>query len=65
MDRKQYLERLIMGLEMSIEDFQERLKYYEPGDIELKYARKFLASMEENLEKARREYMDLSGKKDA
>lgn len=59
MDRKEQLQRLIMGLEMSIPDFQGRLEYYEPDDLEGKYARKFLAAMEENLEKARKELAEL------
>ena len=58
--RRQYLERLIIGLETSIPDFRDRLRFYAPDDLELKYARKFLAAMEESLEKARKELDSLS-----
>ncbi len=59
MDRREYLERVIMGLEMSIPDFESRLKYYKEGDVEKKYAEKFLASMTENLAKYKEELAGL------
>ncbi len=62
MDRKTILERTIMGLEMSIPDMQSRIKYYPPDDLEGRYAKKFLSSMEENLEKARQELSELRKK---
>ena len=61
-NRKDYLERLIPGLEMAIEDLKARQQYYPPEDLEGKYAKKFLASMEENLAKAQKEYEELSAK---
>jgi len=59
MSRTEYLERLILGLEQSIENTRALLPYYEPGDLEGFYAKKFLASMEENLAKARKELGEL------
>jgi exonuclease VII small subunit len=59
MERREYLERVIMGLEMSIPDFRSRLQYYKDGDLEKKYAEKFLASMEENLAKYKSELAEL------
>jgi hypothetical protein len=48
------LERLIMGLEMSIPDMKSRLGYCS-DEVEKRYTAKFIASMEEQLEKARTE----------
>ncbi|OIO11208.1 MAG: hypothetical protein AUJ52_02360 [Elusimicrobia bacterium CG1_02_63_36] len=59
MERREYLERVIMGLEMSIPDFKSRLQYYKDGDLEKKYAEKFLLSMEENLSKYKAELASL------
>ncbi|MDE2312567.1 MAG: hypothetical protein KGL04_00140 [Elusimicrobia bacterium] len=58
-NRRDYLERLIMGLEQTIENMTYELQYYEPGDLQLRYAKKFLASCEENLAKARKELESL------
>ena len=55
MERKEYLYRLLLGLEEGIERTQGELKYYKPEDIELKYAKKFLTSMEESLKATRAE----------
>ncbi len=65
MERKELLERIIMGLEQQIPDLTARLKYYEEDDLELKYSKKFLASMEENLKKSRAELSDLDRKGDS
>jgi len=65
MDRREYLERVITGLEMSIPDFEGRLKYYKEGDVEKKYAEKFLASMSENLAKYKEELAALPEADDA
>ena len=43
-DRKSYLQRLIMGLEQSIENTRYEMPYYKPEDVQLKYAKKFLAA---------------------
>ena len=58
-NRRDYLERLIMGLEQTIENMTYELQYYEPGDLQLRYAKKFLASCEENLAKARKDLSEL------
>lgn len=58
-DRKEYLQRLIMGLEQTVESMKFEIPYYKPEDIQLKYAKKFLASAEENLAKAKKELEEL------
>ena len=58
-NRKEYLQRLIMGLDQSIENQKGMLPYYEPGDLEGMYAKKFLAKMEEELEKAKIELHEI------
>lgn len=54
-DRRDYLERLIMGLEQTIENTKFEIPYYKPDDIQLKYAKKFLAACEQNLAEAKAE----------
>ena len=54
-DRKEYLQRLVMGLQQSIENQRGMLPYYEKDDLEGVYAKKFLAVMEVQLVKARAE----------
>lgn len=54
-NRREYLERLIMGLEQAVETQRFELPYYKEGDVQLKYAKKFLASVEEQLKQARLE----------
>lgn len=61
-DRKEYLQRLIMGLEQSIESQKFEIPYYKPEDLQLKYAKKFLAAMEESLVKAKEELAGLDKK---
>ena len=58
-DRKQYLHRLIMGLEQSIETLKFEIPYYKPEDLQLVYAKKFLISCEENRQKAIEELAEL------
>lgn len=67
MDRRDQLERLIMGLEQAVENTKGELPYYKPGDLQLKYAKKFLAAVEENLAKSKKELAELiaAEKKDA
>lgn len=55
MDRKEYLRRLILGLEEGIDRTKYELPYYRPDELEGRYAKKFLESMEENLAKSREE----------
>ncbi|MBI4424511.1 MAG: hypothetical protein HY554_12325 [Elusimicrobia bacterium] len=59
MDRRQFLERLIMGLEEGIARTRFELPYYKPGEIEGYYAEKFLKAMEENLAKSKEELAGL------
>lgn len=61
-NRKEYLERLIAGLEQTIENLQWEVKYYKPGDVQGKYAQKFLESCQENLAEADKELKELLGK---
>ena len=59
MDRREYLERLIPGLEQAVENTKGEIPYYKPDDLQLKYAKKFLASVEENLVKSKKELAEL------
>lgn len=58
-DRKEHLQRLIMGLEQTIENTKFEIPYYKPEDLQLKYAKKFLAAMEESLTAAKKEFAEL------
>ena len=49
-ERKEYLEKMVMGLEQSIENTRREIPYYDPGDLQLRYAKKFLAVMESTLQ---------------
>lgn len=59
LNRREYLERLIMGLEQTVETQKFEIPYYKPGDLQFVYAKKFLAAAEENLAKARAELAEL------
>lgn len=59
MERAEYLERLIMGLKQSIENTKFELPYYKPEDLQLVYAKKFLAASEEELVRAEKELAEL------
>lgn len=61
--REDYLQRLIQGLEQTVENMRFEIPYYKPEDIQLKYAKKFLASAEENLADARQELEALRANK--
>ena len=61
-DRREYLQRLIMGLEQALENTRGELPYYKPDDIQLRYAKKFLAAVEENLARSRSELEGLNDK---
>ena len=54
-DPRDQLQRLIQGLEQTIENMKFEIPYYKPEDLQLVYAKKFLASAEENLLKAQEE----------
>lgn len=58
-DRIGYLERLIAGLEQAVENTRGEIPYYKPDDIQLRYAKKFLAAVEENLAKSQKELAEL------
>ena len=59
-DRKEHLERLIMGLKQSIESTKFELPYYKEGDLQLIYAKKFLTASEAELVRAEAELAELS-----
>ncbi|MBI5200226.1 MAG: hypothetical protein HY925_01455 [Elusimicrobia bacterium] len=59
MDRKDFLRRLLMGLEDGIDRTRRELPYYKPESLEGHYAAKFLKSMEEQLVAARAELESL------
>jgi hypothetical protein len=59
---KDYLERLIMGLEQAVENTRAELPYYKPDDLQLKYAKKFLEAAEKNLAEAKQELEALEAK---
>jgi len=48
--RAERLERLIAGLEQTRENLKFEVPYYKPEDLEGRYAKKFLASIEKHLE---------------
>lgn len=58
-DRIDYLQRLIGGLEQAVENTRSEIPYYKPDDIQLRYAKKFLAAVEENLAKSQKELAEL------
>lgn len=58
-DRKEYLRRLIMGLEQTVENTKFEIPYYKPDDIQLIYAKKFLAAAEQSMAKAKKELDEL------
>ena len=60
MDKKEQLERLIMGLEQAVENTQSEIPYYKPDDLQLIYAKKFLAAALENLDKSRKELAEIN-----
>lgn len=58
-NRKEYLQRLVMGLEQAIENQKFEIPYYKEGDLQLVYAKKFLAACEKQLEDAKKELAEL------
>ncbi|MBI4348309.1 MAG: hypothetical protein HY553_15820 [Elusimicrobia bacterium] len=59
MERKEFLRRLLMGLEDGIERTRMELPYYKPDSLEGHYAKKFLKAMEDQLVAARDELAQL------
>lgn len=57
--RLEYLERLADGLEQTCESLRFEIPYYKPDDIQGRYAKKFLAAVEENLVQTRTRIADL------
>jgi hypothetical protein len=47
--KAEYLERLIAGLEQTRENLKFEIPYYKPDDIQGRYAKKYLASIETHL----------------
>ncbi len=47
--RAEYLERLIAGLEQTCENLKFEIPYYKPDDLQGRYAKKFLGSVEQQL----------------
>ncbi len=58
-NRRDYLERMILGLEQTIENLRFEIPYYKPDDLQLKYAKKFMASCEKNLAQAKQDLQAL------
>jgi hypothetical protein len=61
-DPRERLERLVMGLEQSIPDMKNRLQWIPPDDLEYKYTQKFVAAMEDQLAKARKDLEEFGTK---
>ena len=59
-DRKEFLERMVMGLEQTVGNMSAEISYYKPDTLEYKYARKFLEAAQANLAKAKTELEGLS-----
>lgn len=57
--KKEQLERLVMGLRMSIQNTSYELELYEPGTLEHKYAVKFLGAVRQHLERTEKELTEL------
>ncbi|NNN05956.1 MAG: hypothetical protein HKL90_08675 [Elusimicrobia bacterium] len=45
----EYLERMIAGLEQTRENLKFEIPYYKPDDIQGRYAKKYLASVEQHI----------------
>ncbi len=55
----EYLERLLAGLNQTAESLKFEIPYYKADDIQGHYAKKFLASVEEQAAAARKRLDDL------
>jgi hypothetical protein len=59
LNRREQLERLVMGMEMAIEQTKALLPFYKPDDLELVYAKKYLAATEEHLARTKKDLEEL------
>ena len=55
----EYLERLLAGLEQTCESLKFEIPYYKADDIQGHYAKKFLASVEEQASLTRKRLEEL------
>jgi hypothetical protein len=55
----EYLERLLAGLNQTAESLKFEIPYYKADDIQGHYAKKFLASVEEQADGARKRLEEL------
>lgn len=53
--RAEYLERLLGGLQQTAESLKFEIPYYKPDDLQGRYAKKFLASVEGQIVETKRE----------
>ncbi len=56
---REYLSRLIAGLEQTCENLKFEIPYYKSDDIQGRYAKKYLASVEKHLAETRARLADL------
>lgn len=55
----EYLERLLAGLDQTTESLKFEIPYYKADDIQGHYAKKFLASVEEQASQTRKRLEEL------
>ncbi len=55
----EYLERMLAGLEQTVETQKFEIPYYKPGDLQGLYAKKFLAKAQEEADTARKRLDEL------
>jgi len=55
----EYLERLLAGLDQTAESLKFEIPYYKPDDIQGHYAKKFLASVQEQADATRKRLDEL------
>lgn len=55
----EYLERMIAGLEQTRENLKFEIPYYKPDDIQGRYAKKYLASVEQHIADTAKRLEDL------
>ncbi len=59
----EYLERLGVGLAQTAENLKFEIPYYKPDDIQGRYAKKYLAAVEEHLAATKARLEDLRKKR--
>lgn len=47
--KAEYLERLLAGLQQTCENLKFEIPYYKPDDIQGRYAKKYLVSLEKHM----------------